>query len=556
VVWACVGSVAAVLLVIGVLVMLDDGPPAEPEKKPSQGPAPVAPSSDRPASAPAAAAATPATPPAPPRVRPSDPFEAARFDAEAPGAGVAEKLRFADLAYERAEQLESDGRTTAVLGLRRDALAAYEEVVRIDKNHERARERLGYVKFDLAEAKRLSVIPSLPRPLKASLDEVIEQVEQMTAGKKADWPLWMSVQGGPYEDVAEDWRKARRRALELETLDKAKQSDDFYKRAANMAQAIEGDVGPPLRRRKVQGPTFDAFPNKPFVVLVQRDVDYDTQDVAERWTEILLQLRETFVARFRKLNLPPMDRPTPLLVLRYDTDYTKYLRRGDVRGGPATAISSQAHFEPFSKRLVTWKDPDRTDRNDGQTVSEDEVRTVLFHEGTHQLVDYYTRTRASNLNESLWFSEGIADYFGGHGRAWDDKAGKWRYEPGLINAERVSSVGDAKAGGFLFKLRDLLAYRRGDYERDKLVNPPKTLTAYAQGWALVYLLSNWNDQQYRDKFDEYVRREFNGESGVAPFEAVFGATAVDAIEKDLHAMIDVLSAALKEKRIVNGKLVK
>jgi hypothetical protein len=366
--------------------------------------------------------------------------------------------------------------------------------------------------------------------------------------------MWLNVKGGAFEDFAGDWRNALRRAHAYQALEKAKVSDPFYERATRMAAAVEGDVGVRLKKRKVEGATFDVYPSKPFVVIVQRDSDYDTQDIAERWTDVLVQLRDTFVSRFKKLDLAPMDRPTPLLILRYDTDYTKYLRRGDERGGPSTQVSSQAHFEPFSKRLVVWKDPDSTDSNRPRAISEDEVRTTLFHEGTHQLVDYYTKTRASNLDESLWFSEGIADYFGGHGRVWDETEGVWRYEPGLINEERVRGVGDAKEGGYLFKLRDLLAYRRADYERDKNVNAPKTLTAYAQGWALVYFLSNWNDQKYRDKFDAYVKKELNGESGVAAFEAVFGAAAVDEIEKELQAMIDVLFKASKEKRIVNGKL--
>jgi hypothetical protein len=190
-------------------------------------------------------------------------------------------------------------------------------------------------------------------------------------------------------------------------------------------------------------------------------------------------------------------------------------------------------------------------------VSEEEVRTVLFHEGTHQLVDYYTKTRATNLDESLWFSEGIADYFGGHARTWDENAGKWRYEPGLINTLRVEGVGNAKAGNYLFKLRDLLAYRRGDYERDKNdSSTPRSGTAYAQGWALVYFLSNWDDNKYRDKFDEYVKKELNGESGVKAFEDVFGAGSIDTIEKGLHEMIDALYQAHKDKKIINGKLKK
>jgi hypothetical protein len=548
-----VGGTALILLVLGILALAGGGGDAPP-RPPAPAPG-AAPKRDD-AAPPAAAAETRRVADVPREKRPSDPIGGARWDAEAPGAGASQKLAFADLAYERADQLDAEGRKDEAAGLRKEALAAYADVIRTERDQERARDRLGYVKFDPAEAKRLAALPYLSRKLQGSITEVIEQVEEKTKGKQVPWPLWMNVKTGAFEDVAGDWRKALRAAKELEAIELAKGSDPFYQKAKNLAAAVEGDVGPVLRRKNLEGPAFDAFPRKPYVVIVQRDADYDTKDVGERWGEVLMQLRETFLARFRKLDLPPMDRPTPLLLLRYDTDYVKYLRRGDTEGRPSTMTTSDAHFEPFSKRLVTWKDPDGRGTNTPRVVSEEEVRTILFHEGTHQLVDYYTKTRASNLDESLWFSEGIADYFGGHGRSWDETSGRWRYEPGLINVERVARVGDAKAGNFLFKIRDLLAYRRRDYEREKESNQPKTATAYAQGWALVYLLSNWNDQKYRERFDAYVKRELNGESGVAAFEAVFGADSIDGIEKDLHEMIDVLYQASKEKRIVNGKLIK
>ena len=457
------------------------------------------------------------------------------------------------MAYDRADQLEGEGKLFDAAALRTEALTSYEDVIKKEPGQARARDRLGFVQYDPAEAKRLAELPYIPRRLKGCIEEVIESVEQLTAGKKVSWPAWISVKGGPFEDVAIEWRKAFRDAKEYEALEQAKLTDPFYKRVDTMAAAIEGDVGPLLKRKKLEGPTFDVHPRKPYVILVQRDKDFETQPVADYWVEVLYQLRDTFLARFRKLNLKPMDDPTAVLVLRYDTDYRRYVTRGEF-----TPIFSLAHFEPFSKRLVTWKDPDRTDHPKATGPSEEELRTVVFHEGTHQLVDYYTdfsKSKEFGQDQALWFSEGIADYFGGHGRTWDENAGRWRYEPGLINEERVQQVHQAKTSGILFELEKLLDYRRRDYQRD-IGNVWKTGTAYAQGWALVYLLSNWEDNKHREKFDEYVKRELAGDSGSKTFEEVFGPGSIDTIEKELLDMIETLAKASKDKKIINGRLQK
>jgi hypothetical protein len=562
---AAVGGTLLILGVLGALMMFKSSP--EPTPRPAE-PSPATKSDGTPSKETPAAETPAASRPAEPRpslgVRPSDPVAAAKWDSLQDGAGVVEVLKFADLAYERADQLEAEGKKVDATAMRIDALLAYAEVNRREPNQERARDRRGFVKYDPAEAKRLAAIPNLPRKLKMSLDESIEQIQELSSKRKVAFPLWLSVEDDKESDLATEWRKALREARVYEAIENERVTDPFYKRADSLGAGIEGDVGPVLKKKHLvggvfkpmDGPTFDIIARKPFVIAVQRDKDYDTREVGERWSDVLMQLRETFIARFRGMNLPPMDRPTPVLVLHYDSDYTKYLRRGDTEGSGPTPVSSLAHFEPFSKRLVTWNEVDQTDRNKPGSMSQDAVRTVIFHEGTHQLVDYYTKQRVTNLNESLWFSEGIADYFGGHGRAWDEKAGKWRYEPGLLNEERIQQVGGAKEGGFLFKLKDLLAYTRADYERDKNSSDGKTGTAYAQGWALVYLLSNWQDNKHRAKFDAYVKKEFNGESGVKAFEEVFGAGSIEAVEKELLEMIDVLYKASKERKIVNGKLLK
>ena len=42
---------------------------------------------------------------------------------------------------------------------------------------------------------------------------------------------------------------------------------------------------------------------------------------------------------------------------------------------------------------------------------------MIFHEGTHMLFDHKNAAKDAETQskQSMWFSEGIAEYFGGHG---------------------------------------------------------------------------------------------------------------------------------------------
>ncbi len=542
------GAGAALVIGVVLFIVLGGG-----DKSPKQSPA-TSGNSGTTGTAAQKPETVPAKVPDPPKKpRPTEPLAAARYDAEQPNAGATEFLALANMLWSEMTTAQGAGDNDKVKSLREEALKAYESVLRIEKSQPTARERLGFVPFVLADAEGYAKAEYLPRKLRQDISDTIDQMKSDAGGKDLPATIWLNPRSERQKDLANDWRKVLREAERRTKVEREKATDPFYKRSESLVAGVEKDVGDFLKRRGVEGNCFVGFPFKPFVIIVQRDKNYDPEAVAMRWGETLEQLRDTFFERFgKKFNLAEMDRPTPVLVLRYDSDYSKYLRKSDSRA----QISSAAHFEPWSKRLVTWAEVDNTDSKTQKGISEDEVRTTLFHEGTHQLMDFYTTQRLTNSGESLWFSEGIADYFGGHGRAWDTTDGRWRYEPGLINEGRVKELAEAKSGGYLFKLEDLLVYKRSDYERDKnMPNDPRPRTAYAEGWGLVYYLANWNDGKLRPKFEEYVKLEMSGRSGRDAFLTVFG-NDLAAIEKDFHAMIDALGQAAKDKKIVNGRLQK
>lgn len=532
---------AGAVLLIAAFFLLSGGD--TPEPKPTPTPSPVT------------APPKPAEPQKP--VRPSDPFDAARFDAAQPGATPDVVMTFADMAWEKAEEARKAGNESAESRLRSDAGEAYASILKKNPEDAKARERLGFVRFDREAATAALAAPWMTKSLRSGVEEVVEVLEEKLGDRLAK-PVWVSTRDAQLGKAAKEWKVLGPRLAAREAAWKARATDPFYRSAENVAAAIEADVGRKLRRAEVDGDCFRVYIEKPYVCLVQRDKVGGEDRIADRWVETLLQLKDVFYERFGgPLNLAPMEKPTPVLVLRTDIDYTKYMRLSD----PRAQITSLAHYEPWSNRLVTWVEKDSAFLSKNEKgMTEEEVRTTLFHEGTHQLIDFNTKSKSPMLAmaQALWFSEGIADYFGGHGRKWNEDLQKWDYEPGLINTERIDSLTSSKERDNLIPLRELLEYRRADYvkEKEDTRMQLKILNAYAQGWLLCYLLANHNEGRDRAKFEEYVKRELSGQTGETTFKAVFGADAIERVEKDLRALIDELGKAKKEERIVNGRLRK
>jgi hypothetical protein len=236
-----------------------------------------------------------------------------------------------------------------------------------------------------------------------------------------------------------------------------------------------------------------------------------------------------------------MEGPAYILVMRDAGEYAKYLRRDDV----SAPIRSGGHFEPWSNRIVVYMS------------QEDTQREVLFHEGTHQIVAWAMRgAPGAGGRQGLWFSEGIAEYFGGN-RV--DYVGKQPvYIPGLLLPKSIDDCADAKERGDLLPLEEVLNYKRSDFNRDNeiAIMARKVKNAYAQGWALCYFLQEHAKDKYREKFVEYAKGEFEGKSGLTYFKRVFGDSALATIEVEYTQMIVELKAAKDAGKIVNGRLTK
>ncbi|MAG54790.1 MAG: hypothetical protein CMJ83_00710 [Planctomycetes bacterium] len=286
----------------------------------------------------------------------------------------------------------------------------------------------------------------------------------------------------------------------------------FYRTALQMEQKILADLENRFRDYEKDGKWTGAEMRirEPFVFFIQKDVSWDTQQVANTRSRSLLGLQDIILSEFGKeIDIKPVKEPVPVLMFRTHGMYQKY-----AGSGPGVL----AHFEPSTGRLAVHDDCDHT---------------TIMHEGTHQLMWFWTtRDGATNTNPGLrsyWFQEGVAEWYSGSHRTRNSD-GQWAYDIGLLHAGRLSNLsalmGTAKDAKKLFNLKELVKCRY--MHRGRITKTGRTGALYAQGWFLIYFMNHFNvdDQgvvhpeqtgKYAARWREYVKAELQGETGIDVF---------------------------------------
>jgi hypothetical protein len=252
---------------------------------------------------------------------------------------------------------------------------------------------------------------------------------------------------------------------------------------------------------------------------------------AERSAKIFKHLYKVFLDTFQEpFGLPELESDDEndvilkawLFASRESFDHYQNTIRNPLPPGVA------AYYSPATQWMLV---PDRG----GDPTGEGFNTGVYFHEGTHQLIHQYSKWLVEkDLGEEInwtdprldsdaqWWQEGIAELFGNVkkvGDSWElfqfskNRSAFWKM---IRNAKRNE-----------WKLSDLLratgnadVMRRRGYWANLF---------YCQGWAFTYFLWHYEDGKYRDKFMEYTKREFHGDSGPDVFKEVFGV-GIDEIE--------------------------
>ncbi len=289
---------------------------------------------------------------------------------------------------------------------------------------------------------------------------------------------------------------------------------------------------------------------KPFVFFIQKDSSWDPVSVASSRARELFALQDIIMAEFKDdLDLKQVEEPVPVLMFRSHEVYKKYA---------GEASTAYAHFEPGTGRLA---------------VHDDCSHTTIMHEGTHQLMWFWSKGNSSGVlsaaRRAYWFNEGIAEWYSGAARRRNADNTGWTYEIGLLHNGRIQglsrymSKGDSKQ---LFNLKELIQTRYA--HRAKIRRTHREGHIYSQGWFLIYFLNHYNVDgdgnvvlgkpgKYAARWRNYVKGELEGQTGYEEFMKAMGLD-----EAGLSAMEDeywrygkwinkkILLRAVEDKRVL------
>ena len=257
---------------------------------------------------------------------------------------------------------------------------------------------------------------------------------------------------------------------------------------------------------------------KPYLIAAQMRDNVDEDTLAKEYGDIFGNLYKVFYANFGDL-LDLQDITEPVVVLVYDSkDAYKEMRENR----PDLALPNEqfmaGYYMPGTGILTQWR--------------QGNLWEVMFHEGTHQLMDFATRKwNVPQGNRAPWFSEGFADFMGGH----DSKLEYSEEEKGFVRSfklgqflkHRYSDMQTGMLTGDAPSLKDLV--HLGFWEFKNAQNNQEgngrnqqiTNYTYSMGWALCMFLNYYEDGRYKDQFEEYMQHEVRGEGSGEKFAEIF-----------------------------------
>ena len=297
------------------------------------------------------------------------------------------------------------------------------------------------------------------------------QVEDMKSRYAKKENAYKKMTGSPFYAKAQKIKEEVAKDLK-ESIEKAKSRvDDLRKSLEKQGmpqQAIDQFV---KRFDRVTGEReFLAVIRAPYVVFVEKNEQWDETHMAE--TQVLQplgSLNRIFLEKYgKKFGLEDPTEPIPVVFLRDQAAYQQYTFGKLGMMNP----SMLAHFEHDKGRLVVYSETDPG---------------TLLHEGTHQLFWFHARVKSDFNEQSYWFQEGVAEWFGGARRTVNKETREWDYEVGLLQEKRIGRKSTYKQFfARRYKLEELIELTYAD--RGKMAGV-QTGMNYAQGWMLIYFLN-------------------------------------------------------------------
>lgn len=328
-------------------------------------------------------------------------------------------------------------------------------------------------------------------------------------------------------------------------------ASEFGEKSKNVAEATIKDIAETFGDKTV----FSWFIHPdylPYVVVIEESPAWSTASVVEKEVfRPLNELHQLFLDTYRESNkLTPLKSPTPVIYFESQPNYEKY---NEARGFSKKNVL--AHFEPFSGRLVLHRNCTH--------------RTVM-HEGTHQLFNRYAKNKLPQTQQSYWFEEGIAEWFGGANRL-PKVDGGWRYEIGVLQPGRITSLRAVDPKRY-FKIRDLVAVTyasKPKWESGGGDGQMNIQLIYEQGWFLIYFLNYFDVDaagyvkiggkgKYQDGWETYVKGELSGRTGKKAFEEAVGIKSDadwDRLEDEYLKYFDFVNYKIAMQHVKDDRLI-
>jgi hypothetical protein len=266
---------------------------------------------------------------------------------------------------------------------------------------------------------------------------------------------------------------------------------------------------------------------RPYLLAVESSERYIGTQVIEDYGKRL----ETLHGAFRReigdaLKLPEVGDVLTVVVLNSRESFDRYCLDREKK-----VMSSQIKgiYEYNRQRIVVYYDVHAP-------------YEVLFHEGIHQLVHYYSRreTGGARSMHLYWFQEGLGTYFEGFRRAGDAVVIDPRVNRGRLPVVKEALQDPVGRRSFIplsvlvgMTVDEFWEWYEKGIESDTAEATRKAHLYYAESWAFVHFLRQMGGG-YTKTFDEYFRAEVRGEGGKRKFEEILKANLgmeLDALQE-------------------------
>lgn len=290
-------------------------------------------------------------------------------------------------------------------------------------------------------------------------------------------------------------------------------ADVFTRQAEDLRKSLQGQ----FPDEKFTYSYADGVMPQPFVVLIDKNAGDEFEDYRAEYAEMLGALKEAFFDRYREqFQLDEIETPIPVVIFDSVKTYSSHRAAFADEKYPDPKTGVLGFYQPWNKRLMLWRQKD--------------LRGVLLHEGAHLLIHYaFSKRGFEPSNQSPWFQEGFAEYFGGNKVVKEkDENGveRKRYVLGQMLRGRYAVLRAMMEANVALSLKDLVRVNHQQFNEAKDSTDPRAQMLvsdiYGQGWAFIMFLHYFESGKYKKAFDNYFIAETQGAGHYGTLEEELG----------------------------------